>query len=175
MGKTYSAVRHHLQISRFNQAQKFTLVGVYKLWYSTYGCYCQRDLLGTYFYIARGIIYGSHYQQTLFLNRCYRRLSLCTFLLQNSTLWDICLIHCRICEMGIWDAALKPVSQCQFANSWFNSLGRSDAKWRYKSGSTLAQLMTFYPTASRYHLNECWLLISEIPWNSPENNFTVSV
>ena len=27
----------------------------------------------------------------------------CTFLLQNGALWDICLMHCGICEMGQFD------------------------------------------------------------------------
>ena len=26
----------------------------------------------------------------------------CTFLLQNGALWDVCLMHCGICEMGLW-------------------------------------------------------------------------
>ena len=27
---------------------------------------------------------------------------MCTFLLQNGALWDICPMHCGICEMGLW-------------------------------------------------------------------------
>ena len=27
---------------------------------------------------------------------------MCTFLLQNVALWDICLMHCGICEMGLF-------------------------------------------------------------------------
>ena len=50
----------------------------------------------------------------------------------------------------------------------------SDAIWRYWSGSTLAQIMACCLTAPSHYLNQCWLLISEVPWHLPDNNFTVS-
>ena len=33
---------------------------------------------------------------------CYRNVHMCTFLLQSGALWDICLMHCGICEMGLY-------------------------------------------------------------------------
>ena len=32
---------------------------------------------------------------------------MCTFLLQNDALWDICLMHCGVCEMGLLNAVVK--------------------------------------------------------------------
>ena len=33
---------------------------------------------------------------------CYRNVHVSTFLLQNAALWDVCLMHCGICEMGLY-------------------------------------------------------------------------
>ena len=45
---------------------------------------------------------------------------MCTFLLQNGTLWDICLMHCGICEMGLlqtmcntWGSAVRQTKLIQ--------------------------------------------------------------
>ena len=36
---------------------------------------------------------------------CYKMVfCVCRFLLQNGVLWDICLMHCGICEMGLWQS-----------------------------------------------------------------------
>ena len=48
----------------------------------------------------------------------------------------------------------------------------SDAIWRHRSGSTLAQVMACCLTAPSHYLNQCWLIISEVLWHSPEGNFT---
>ena len=32
---------------------------------------------------------------------CNRNVHACTFLLQSGALWDICLMHCGICEIGL--------------------------------------------------------------------------
>ena len=50
-----------------------------------------------------------------------------------------------------------------------NSLWTSDDIRRYKSGSTLTQVILAAPSHS---LNQCWLFISEVLWYSPEGNFT---
>ena len=42
-----------------------------------------------------------------------------------------------------------------------NSLRPSDAIWRHRSGSTLAQVMACCLTAPSHYLNQCWLTISE--------------
>ena len=54
----------------------------------------------------------------------------------------------------------------------FNSLLPSDAIGCQRSGSTLAQVMACCLTASSHYLNQYWLMISEVLWHSPDNNFT---
>ena len=53
-----------------------------------------------------------------------------------------------------------------------NSLGPSDAIWRHRSGKTLAQIIACCLTAPTHYLNQCCLIISEIQWQSPDDNFT---
>ena len=47
----------------------------------------------------------------------------------------------------------------------FNSLWPSDAIWRHKSGSTLAQEMACCLTAPSHYLNHCWLISSVGPYD----------
>ena len=44
----------------------------------------------------------------------------------------------------------------------FNSLWPSDAIWRQRSGSILAQVMACCLTAPSHYLNQCWLIISKV-------------
>ena len=44
---------------------------------------------------------------------------------------------------------------------WSPTLRPSDAIWRHKSGSTLAQVMACCLTAPSHCLNQCWLIISK--------------
>ena len=53
-----------------------------------------------------------------------------------------------------------------------NSLWTSDAIWRHRSGSTLAQVMGCCLTAPSHYLNHCWLTISKVQWHSSEGNFS---
>ena len=60
-----------------------------------------------------------------------------------------------------------------FDNKFFFSqflihLWPSDAIWRHRSGSTLAQVMACCLMALSHYLNQCWLTISKVPWHSPE-------
>ena len=59
-------------------------------------------------------------------------------------------------------------------NRWqaIKSLWPSDAIWRQKSGSTLAQVMACCLTAPSHYLNQCWLIISKVKWYSSDSNFT---
>ena len=45
---------------------------------------------------------------------------------------------------------------------FLNSLRPSDAIWRHRSGSTLAQVMACCLTAPSHYLNQCWLIISKV-------------
>ena len=53
----------------------------------------------------------------------------------------------------------------------FNSLWPSDIIWQHESGSTLAHVMAFCLLAPSYYLNQCWLIISEVPLLSYTGNF----
>ena len=66
--------------------------------------------------------------------------------------------------------------QASYANGveprWqFNTLWPSDTIWWPKPESSLAQVMACCRMATSHYLNQCWLFISEILWNSPEGNF----
>ena len=50
----------------------------------------------------------------------------------------------------------------------FNLLWPSDAIWRHGTRSTLAQVMACSLTAPSHYLNQCWLIISEVPWHSSQ-------
>ena len=53
----------------------------------------------------------------------------------------------------------------------FNSLRPSDAIWRQRSGWTLAQVRACCLTAPSHYLNQYWLIICEVQWNSYKGNF----
>ena len=53
-----------------------------------------------------------------------------------------------------------------------NSLWPSDAKWRQRSGSTLAQVMACCLMATSHYLNQCWLIISKVQWHPSGSNFS---
>ena len=57
---------------------------------------------------------------------------------------------------------------------WINSLWPSDAIWCQRSWSTLVQVMACCLMAPSHYLNQCWLYITEVLWQSSEGNFTVS-
>ena len=47
----------------------------------------------------------------------------------------------------------------------FNSLWPGDAIWRLGTMSTLAQVMAWCRQAPSHYLNQCWLIIGEVPWH----------
>ena len=53
-----------------------------------------------------------------------------------------------------------------------NTLWPTDAIWRHRSGSTLAQAMACCLMAPSHYLNQCWLLIIDVLWHSSESKFT---
>ena len=68
----------------------------------------------------------------------------------------------NVCEM----TAILSQPQC------VNSLWPRDVIWWQGSRSTLAQVMACCLTAPSHHLNQCWPMISEVLWHSPDSNFT---
>ena len=65
-----------------------------------------------------------------------------------------------------------PTHICVTRPQWVNSLWPSDAIWRQRSGSTLAQVMACCLTAPSHYLNQCCLITSEVQWHSHQGNFT---
>ena len=57
-------------------------------------------------------------------------------------------------------------------SSFINLLRPSDAIWCHRSGSTVAQVMAYCLIVPSCYLNQCWPIISEVQWQSPEGNFT---
>ena len=58
---------------------------------------------------------------------------------------------------------------CHNQCSSFNSLGPTDAIWRWRSWSTLVQVMACCLTAPSHYLNQCWLIVSKVMWHSSED------
>ena len=56
----------------------------------------------------------------------------------------------------------------------FNSLWPVYGIWHMRSWSTLAQVMVCCLMATSHYLYQCWLLITEILWHSPQCNFEAS-
>ena len=50
-----------------------------------------------------------------------------------------------------------------------NSLGPSDAIWRWRSWSTLVQVMACCPTTPSHYLNRCCVIISKVLWHNSED------
>ena len=50
----------------------------------------------------------------------------------------------------------------RFHFTFVNSLGPTDATWRQRTESTLAQIMACYLTVPSHYLNQCWLISSEV-------------
>ena len=67
-----------------------------------------------------------------------------------------------------WVSQIIPVINTRTVNS----LRPSDAIWRHRTMSTLAQVMACCLTAPSHYLNQCWLIISKVHWYSYEGNLT---
>ena len=68
--------------------------------------------------------------------------------------------------------ACSQLNQAIIKQVFVNLLGPSDAIWRQKIGSTLAQVKACCLTAPSHYLNQCWFTISKVHWHSFEYNFT---
>ena len=51
---------------------------------------------------------------------------------------------------------------------WVDSLWPGDALWRHGTRPTLAQVMACCLTTPSHYLNQCWLIIHEVPWHSSQ-------
>ena len=84
----------------------------------------------------------------------------------NSTKMLVKLMIGILLKLHIWCESHIPKGQ------WVYSLRPSDALWWHRSGSTWAQIMAWCLVAPSHYLNQCWLLINEVLWHSPESDFT---
>ena len=66
------------------------------------------------------------------------------------------------CHGLVPDCSNSIANTLELLQSCINSLGPSDAIWRHRSGSTLAQVMACCLTAPSHYLNQCWLIISKV-------------
>ena len=69
------------------------------------------------------------------------------------------------------DTVKKQKKKKKVTAIYLNSLWPSNATWRHRSESTFAQLMTCCLMTPSHYLNQCWLIINEFQWQSPESNF----
>ena len=79
------------------------------------------------------------------------------------------------CRLSVWedqsnfsketkgDIELGQIALCHHT---VNSLAPSDAIWRHRTMSTLAQVMACCLTAPSHYLNQCWLIINWVLWHS---------
>ena len=88
-------------------------------------------------------------------------------------LWNLCVFsktfpvslyrfHCILALSGCM-VTLKAITN-------LNSFGPSDAIWRRRSGSTLAQVMACCLMAPSHYLKQCWLTISKVQWHASGDN-----
>ena len=60
------------------------------------------------------------------------------------------------------------ISSKKFNMRRVNTLRPSDDIWRYRSGSTLVQVMARCLVVTNHYLNKCWLITTKVPWHSYE-------
>ena len=77
-------------------------------------------------------------------------------------------VSCQCCWLD--STTIKPVP----GHGKFNALWPSDAIWRHRSGSILAQAMACCLTTPNHYMNPCWLVIGGDLWYSLKTNFTQS-
>ena len=79
--------------------------------------------------------------------------------------WPSCKAESKKGINLTWSAVTLTTSAIQ---TDLNSLWPGDAIWRHGTRSTLAQVMVCCLTAPSHYLNQCWLVISEVPWYSSQ-------
>ena len=78
--------------------------------------------------------------------------------------WDSIPNTGRFCKYELWNQWIY--------NHSINSLWPSDPIWWHRSGSRLAQEFTCCLMPPSHYLNQCWLMTSEVLWQSLDGNFT---
>ena len=84
-----------------------------------------------------------------------------------------CFQHINATYLTIYHSGLL-CANLTIARVPINSLWPNDTRWHRRSWSSLVQIMACCLTAPSHYMNQCWFLISEVLWHSPESNLTVS-
>ena len=93
-------------------------------------------------------------------------------------LWPIlkhsgcCAVHNTICEMRQTKLILRVSAMTSVCSVAINAFWSRDVTWRHRSELTLAHIMACCLTAASRYLNQCWLIVNEVLWHSPEGYFT---
>ena len=78
--------------------------------------------------------------------------------------WSSTNFHMRNWNLIDWGNHLQ--MYILLSVSHVNSLGPGDAIWQHRTRSGLAQVMACCLTTPSNYLNQCWLIIHEVPWHS---------
>ena len=81
-------------------------------------------------------------------------------------------MHLKMLSLYKMAATLFQLQHVQILSLHINSLWPIYVIWRQGSRSTLGQVMASCLMAPSHYLNQCWLMISEVLWHSPDSNFT---
>ena len=68
----------------------------------------------------------------------------------------------------------SPIQRSNYMQDLINSLRPDNAIRQHRSGSTMAQVMACCWTAPSHYLNQHWLVISEVQWQSPEGHLVIA-
>ena len=96
------------------------------------------------------------------------------FLSINLLLCQIYVCQFKLMHISVFSIHLSTLrwrtKNCLFCT--INALWPSDVIWQQGSRLTLAQVMACCLMTPSHYLNQCWLMISEVLWHSPDNNLT---
>ena len=87
--------------------------------------------------------------------------------------WLILVVrHKNICNMYNCMADYYKVCDARlYIPSLVKPMWPIDTIWWHRCRSSLAHVMACWQLAPSHYLNQCWLIISEVLWHSPEGNF----
>ena len=86
---------------------------------------------------------------------------------------DTCQVWMWFSKSNQWFHKSRYMNTMYIIKGEINSLWPSDAMWRYRSGSTLAQVMACCLTAPSHYLTLCWLIFSKVLWLSSESSLEI--
>ena len=91
---------------------------------------------------------------------------------QNMHVNLLCFLFLWLWYYGLIYSLMQLPWLLKWHRSCVHSLRLSDAMWRQRTRSTLAQVMACCLNAPSHYLNQCWLIIPKVQWLSSEGNLT---